>query len=163
MLLDDRELRPGEKFADADLIGCPLRVTVGRKTLEDGAVDLKDRVGGEESRIARLEVAKRVVASLMARRRKFSEEDFGRTIERLMGETGLTYRGLAAKTGLSAGYLNHLVHGNRPVPSKDVVARLATALGVEPEHFREYRLRVIADRLEERPELVDRLYRRLAV
>ena len=62
VLLDDRELRPGEKFADADLIGCPLRVTVGRKTLEDGAVDLKDRVGGEESRVARLEVAKRVVA-----------------------------------------------------------------------------------------------------
>ena len=79
-----------------------------------------------------------------------------------MADTGLTYRGLAAKTGLSAGYLNHLVHGNRPVPSKDVVVRLADALGVEPEHFREYRLRVIADRLEEMPELVDRLYRRLA-
>jgi len=99
----------------------------------------------------------------MARRRKYSEEPFGATIERLMGDGGLTYRGLAAKTGLSAGYLNHLVHGNRPVPSKDVVARLADALGVEPEHFREYRLRVISDRLEELPELVDRLYRKLAV
>jgi transcriptional regulator with XRE-family HTH domain len=99
----------------------------------------------------------------MPRKRKYSDEDFGVTIERLMADTGLTYRGLAAKTGLSAGYLNHLVHGNRPVPSKDVVARLADALGVEPEHFREYRLRVIADRLEEMPELVDRLYRRLAV
>jgi prolyl-tRNA synthetase len=63
VLLDDRELRPGEKFADADLIGCPLRVTVGKKTLDDGAVDLKDRAGGNESRIARLEVAKRVVAA----------------------------------------------------------------------------------------------------
>ncbi len=62
VLLDDRELRPGEKFADADLIGCPLRVTVGKKTLEDGAVDLRDRAGGDESRIARLELAKRVVA-----------------------------------------------------------------------------------------------------
>ena len=31
VLLDDRELRPGEKFADADLIGCPVRVTVGKK------------------------------------------------------------------------------------------------------------------------------------
>ena len=99
----------------------------------------------------------------MARRRKYSDEDFGVTIERLMADTGLTYRGLAAKTGLSAGYLNHLVHGNRPVPSKDVVVRLADALGVEPEHFREYRLRVIADRLEEMPELVDRLYRKLAI
>ena len=62
VLLDDRELRPGEKFADADLIGCPVRVTVGKKTLEDGAVDLKDRLSGDESRIARLDVAKRVVA-----------------------------------------------------------------------------------------------------
>jgi prolyl-tRNA synthetase len=60
VLLDDRQLRPGEKFADADLIGCPLRVTVGKKTLEDGAVDLKDRLNGDESRVASLELAKRV-------------------------------------------------------------------------------------------------------
>jgi prolyl-tRNA synthetase len=62
VLLDDRELRPGEKFADADLIGCPLRVTVGKKTLEDGAVDLRDRTNGDESRVASLDLAKRVVA-----------------------------------------------------------------------------------------------------
>jgi transcriptional regulator with XRE-family HTH domain len=97
----------------------------------------------------------------MARRRKFSEEPFGPTIERLMAENGVTYRGLAEKTQLSAGYLNHLVHGNRPVPSNDVVETLADALGVEPEHFREYRLRVITERLEAMPELIDRLYRRL--
>ena len=99
----------------------------------------------------------------MPRKRKYSDDEFGATIERLMSDTGLTYRGLAGKTGLSAGYLNHLVHGNRPVPSKDVVERLAGALAVEPEHFREYRLRVIADRLEQMPDLVDRLYRRLAI
>jgi transcriptional regulator with XRE-family HTH domain len=97
----------------------------------------------------------------MARRRKFSEEQFGPTIERLMTETGTTYRALAARTSLSAGYLNHLVHGNRPVPSNDVVETLAEALDVEPEHFREYRLRLITERLEQMPELVDRLYRRL--
>src|ERR1700751_1981219 len=97
----------------------------------------------------------------MARRRRFSEHEFGPTIERLMSETGTTYRALAAKTGLSAGYLNHLVHGNRPVPSNEVVEALAGALGVEPEHFREYRLRLITERLEQMPELVDRLYRRL--
>jgi transcriptional regulator with XRE-family HTH domain len=97
----------------------------------------------------------------MPRRRKFSEEPFGPTIERLMGESGVTYRGLAEKTGLSAGYLNHLVHGNRPVPSNEVVERLAASLGVEPEHFREYRLRVITERLESMPDLIDRLYRRL--
>ncbi|HXH89026.1 MAG TPA: helix-turn-helix transcriptional regulator, partial [Gaiellaceae bacterium] len=93
----------------------------------------------------------------MTRKKKYSDEPFGPSIERLMAETGLTYRGLAAKTQLSAGYLNHLVHGNRPVPSKDVVVRLAAALEVEPEHFREFRLRVITDRLEEKPDLIDRL------
>jgi prolyl-tRNA synthetase len=62
VLLDDRDLRHGEKFAEADLIGCPLRITVGRKSLEDGAVDVRDRSTGAEERVARLEVANRVVA-----------------------------------------------------------------------------------------------------
>ena len=97
----------------------------------------------------------------MARRRRFSTEPFGPTLERLMQEKGVTYRALAEQTTLSAGYLNHLVHGNRPVPSDDIVQRLAKALSVEPEHFREYRLRLITQRLEQMPELIDRLYRRL--
>jgi prolyl-tRNA synthetase len=49
VLLDDRDLRAGEKFADADLIGSPLRVVVGKKTLEDGAVDV--RANGGEKRV----------------------------------------------------------------------------------------------------------------
>ena len=98
----------------------------------------------------------------MAKRRRYSSEPFGPAVERLMTETGVTYRGLAAKTGLSAGYLNHLVHGNRPVPSNDVVEALAKALDVEPAFFNEYRVRVITEKLETMPELVDRLYRRLA-
>jgi prolyl-tRNA synthetase len=51
VLLDDRDARAGEKFADADLLGIPLRVTVGKKTLEDGAVDVRDRATGEERRV----------------------------------------------------------------------------------------------------------------
>ncbi len=51
VLLDDRDARAGEKFADADLIGIPLRVTVGRKTVEDGAVDVRERATGEERRV----------------------------------------------------------------------------------------------------------------
>jgi transcriptional regulator with XRE-family HTH domain len=99
---------------------------------------------------------------LMAKRRRYSDQHFGPTIENLMVETGTTYRGLADKAGLSAGYLNHIVHGNRPVPSNDVIERIADSLGVEAEHFREYRIRVITDKLEQMPELIDRLYRRLA-
>jgi prolyl-tRNA synthetase len=51
VLLDDRDQRAGEKFADADLIGLPVRVTVGKKTLEDGAVDVRIRATGEERRV----------------------------------------------------------------------------------------------------------------
>ena len=98
----------------------------------------------------------------MAKRRRFSEEGFGETVQRLMDDLGVTYRQLASRTGLSAGYLNHLVHGNRPVPSNDVVGTLAGALEVEPEHFREYRLRMITERLEAMPALIDRLYRQLS-
>jgi prolyl-tRNA synthetase len=58
VLLDDRDARAGEKFADADLIGCPLRVTVGRKTLEDGRVDVRFRATGGETRVDVSEVGK---------------------------------------------------------------------------------------------------------
>ncbi|MBA3842622.1 MAG: proline--tRNA ligase [Actinobacteria bacterium] len=51
VLLDDRDLRPGEKFADADLIGIPIRVTAGKKSLEDGAVDVRARGTGAERRV----------------------------------------------------------------------------------------------------------------
>jgi transcriptional regulator with XRE-family HTH domain len=97
----------------------------------------------------------------MARKRRFSNEPFGPTVQALMSERKTTYRALADRTGLSAGYLNHLVHGNRPVPSDDVIVALAKALRVEPEHFREYRIRVITERLEAMPDLVDRLYKRI--
>jgi prolyl-tRNA synthetase len=51
VLLDDRDQRAGEKFADADLIGCPIRVTAGRKSLDDGKVDVRDRASGAEKRL----------------------------------------------------------------------------------------------------------------
>jgi prolyl-tRNA synthetase len=60
VLLDDRDLRAGEKFADADLIGCPIRVTAGRKSLEDGCVDVRDRATGEERRLAVAQLGKEV-------------------------------------------------------------------------------------------------------
>jgi prolyl-tRNA synthetase len=60
VLLDDRDQRAGEKFADADLIGLPFRVTVGKKTLEDGAVDLLVRAGRNEERVEVGKIAPRV-------------------------------------------------------------------------------------------------------
>ena len=43
VLFDDRDSRAGEKFADADIIGCPTRILVSRKTLEKGGVEIKKR------------------------------------------------------------------------------------------------------------------------
>jgi prolyl-tRNA synthetase len=58
VLLDDRDQRAGEKFADADLIGCPIRVTAGRKSLEDGKVDVRNRASGAEDRLDVAELGK---------------------------------------------------------------------------------------------------------
>jgi prolyl-tRNA synthetase len=58
VLLDDRDERPGEKFADADLIGVPRRVIVGKKTLEDGAVDVRTRDGSVDERVPGPDVLK---------------------------------------------------------------------------------------------------------
>jgi prolyl-tRNA synthetase len=43
VLVDDRDERPGVKFKDADLLGIPLRLTLGKKSLESGGVELKLR------------------------------------------------------------------------------------------------------------------------
>jgi prolyl-tRNA synthetase len=45
ILYDDRDVGPGEKFADAELLGCPLRLTVGRRSLESGEVEAQLRRG----------------------------------------------------------------------------------------------------------------------
>ncbi len=45
VLYDDREAGPGEKFADAELLGCPLRLTVGRRSLESGEIEVQIRRG----------------------------------------------------------------------------------------------------------------------
>jgi prolyl-tRNA synthetase len=50
VLWDDREERPGSKFADAELIGCPVRVTVGKKAAE-GVVEIQPRTAGEKEEI----------------------------------------------------------------------------------------------------------------
>jgi prolyl-tRNA synthetase len=58
VLLDDRDLRAGEKFADADIIGCPVRVTAGKKSLDDGLVDVRNRATGEDRRLAVADLGK---------------------------------------------------------------------------------------------------------
>ncbi|HXO09911.1 MAG TPA: proline--tRNA ligase [Solirubrobacteraceae bacterium] len=62
-LYDDRDASPGEKFADAELLGCPLRVTVGRRTLAGQEIEVQVR-RGREARTVGLEGAAAAVAAL---------------------------------------------------------------------------------------------------
>jgi len=59
-LLDERELRPGVKFKDADLIGIPFRITVGDRGLEEGKVELVERRTGKRESIDVRDIVKRV-------------------------------------------------------------------------------------------------------
>jgi prolyl-tRNA synthetase len=63
VLYDDRDAGPGEKFAEAELLGCPLRLTVGRRTLEGGEVEAQARRGREQSALP-LEGAAEAAAEL---------------------------------------------------------------------------------------------------
>lgn len=56
VLFDDRDARAGEKFADSDLIGIPLRVVVSDKTLASGTLETKDRATGETKMITEKEL-----------------------------------------------------------------------------------------------------------
>jgi prolyl-tRNA synthetase len=63
VLYDDRDAGPGEKFADAELLGCPLRLTVGRRTLAAGEIEVQVR-RGQESRSVPVQGAAAAVAEL---------------------------------------------------------------------------------------------------
>jgi transcriptional regulator with XRE-family HTH domain len=93
-----------------------------------------------------------------AAKNRFSQERFPLALKGLMDERHLSYRQLAYKTKLSAGYLNHLTKGTRPVPADPVIAVIAEALLVEPDFFLEYRLRKVAEVLDASPTVADKLY-----
>ena len=51
-LIDDRDVRPGVKYADAELTGIPFRISVGSRDLADGVVEITSRATGEKERVA---------------------------------------------------------------------------------------------------------------
>ena len=63
VLYDERDAGPGEKFADAELLGCPVRLTVGRRTLGSGEIEVQVR-RGRESRAVSIAGAAQAVAEL---------------------------------------------------------------------------------------------------
>ena len=63
MLYDDRDASPGIKFADADLLGMPTRLTVGARGLARGVIERRDRATGVEEELAAGDVVAAVLAS----------------------------------------------------------------------------------------------------
>ena len=61
VVLDDRNERPGVKFKDCDLIGIPIRVTIGERNLKDGYVELKFRNEKDSQRIKKEDIIGRVM------------------------------------------------------------------------------------------------------
>ena len=66
VLLDDRNGRPGFKVKDADLIGIPIRITVGKRGLDDGIVEIKRRTEDQLDKITPDQVVEKVTAMLNA-------------------------------------------------------------------------------------------------
>ncbi len=64
LLYDDRDAGPGEKLTDAELLGCPLRIVVGRRGLADGVVEANERASGAEHELPVEEAAERALALL---------------------------------------------------------------------------------------------------
>jgi len=65
-LYDDRDLRPGEKFADSDLIGIPTRVVISEKTLDAGKLEVKDRKTGAVSMLLESELIESLLTQTVA-------------------------------------------------------------------------------------------------
>jgi prolyl-tRNA synthetase len=61
---DDREAGPGEKLTDAELLGCPLRLVVGRRGLAEGMIEAQVRKSGDEDRLPVAEATARTAALL---------------------------------------------------------------------------------------------------
>ena len=97
-------------------------------------------------------------AMLTINKPRYTRQRFPNALRGLMQERRLSYRQLAYKTRLSAGYLNHLTKGTRPVPADAVINNIAVALRVEPDFFLEFRLRQVVTVLDKSAPLADRLY-----
>jgi len=75
VLLDDRDERPGSKFKDADLLGIPYRVTVGKTWQKEGKVELRLRRHGKTSTIAYDQAAGEIAGMIRAEMK--ATEDIG--------------------------------------------------------------------------------------
>ena len=77
----------------------------------------------------------------------YSNLDFAQALLELKNASGLSYMKIAVKAGVSDTYLVNIVQGKNLAPNDENIRKIAKALNVAPEHFKEYRQRRLADKL----------------
>jgi transcriptional regulator with XRE-family HTH domain len=92
-----------------------------------------------------------------------TESPFNEELPALLQRRGLTLRSLARQAGVSHAHLSRLLHGvgYRSRPSIDLTRRIAAALDLQPDYFKEYREAVVLDEVRRNTALREELYNRL--
>jgi prolyl-tRNA synthetase len=75
VLFDDRKERPGVKFKDADLTGVPFQLVIGKRGLENGELEVKDRKSGEKTSLAIAEVVSSLTQTIRTERERFAPKE----------------------------------------------------------------------------------------
>ncbi|MBN2073622.1 MAG: helix-turn-helix transcriptional regulator [Actinobacteria bacterium] len=78
----------------------------------------------------------------------YSNLDFARALLELKNASGLSYMKIAVKAGVSDTYLVNIVQGKNLAPNDENIRKIAGALNVKPEYFKEYRQRRLAEKLD---------------
>jgi transcriptional regulator with XRE-family HTH domain len=88
---------------------------------------------------------------------------FSQEVPRLLKERGMSIRALARESGVSDAHLSRLIRGvgYRSTPSGDLAARVARALDLPIDYFREYRERIVVDAVKRDKKLREELYDRV--
>ena len=119
VLYDDRDAGPGQKLTDAELLGCPLRVVVGRRGLADGVVEASERASGAEHKLPVEDAAARALGAPRGHR-CLSSAPFGRgRVRRLFGLDRTRRRTAADPQGGAAAPLDDPQPGRLRPPRGD--------------------------------------------
>ena len=83
----------------------------------------------------------------MTNNKEFTNKDFGDALKELLEERELSYGQMAVKIGSSATYINDFIKKKLLPPRNEVIEKIAKALSIKPEYFKEYRSRRLAEKL----------------
>ena len=78
---------------------------------------------------------------------KYTIKDFGEALLELKEDSGLSYMQIAVKAGLSDTYLINIVKGKNLAPNDENIEKIASAFGLKPEYFKEYRNRRLSEKM----------------